>query len=216
MAPFHLKGAVHERAYFFRGWRRQPASAPHRRHEHASVLAQDAAQLYPRRGALRHDCGAPARRGTAKDLRRFQAEQREAGVPEPKMSSIVSTLRFFFTHTLDRPDLAHRLVGVTHPRTLPAAAKPQRSRLPAERDDLPQAPGGAVGRLWRRPSPRRGLKPQGQRHPRIKSGDQRAHVAQGQAWQRRAISQRHALGGYARLASPATIARVSGATGSRR
>jgi hypothetical protein len=160
--------------------------------------------------------GRPPDAATAKNLRRFQAEQREAGVPVPKMSSIVSTLRFFFTHTLDRPDLAHRLVGVTHPRTLPAAAKPQRSRLPAECDDLPQAPGGAVGRLWRRPSPRRGLKPQGQRHPRIKSGDQRAHVAQGQAWQRRAISQRHALGGYARLASPATIARVSGATGSRR
>ena len=47
----------------------------------------------------------------AEDLRRFQVEQREAGVPAPTMNSIVSALRFFFTHTLDRPDLARRLVA---------------------------------------------------------------------------------------------------------
>jgi integrase/recombinase XerD len=56
---------------------------------------------------------------TAEDLRRFQVAQREAGVPVPTMNSIVSALRFFFTHTLDRPDLARRLVRVTHPRKLP-------------------------------------------------------------------------------------------------
>ena len=56
---------------------------------------------------------------TAEDLRRFQVEQREAGVPVPTMNSIVSALRFFFTHTLDRPDLARRLVRVTHSRKLP-------------------------------------------------------------------------------------------------
>lgn len=38
----------------------------------------------------------------AEDLRRFQVEQREAGVPVPTMNSIVAALRFFFTHTLDR------------------------------------------------------------------------------------------------------------------
>ena len=43
---------------------------------------------------------------TADDLRRFQVEQREAGVPVPTMNSIVAAPRFFFTHTLDRPDLA--------------------------------------------------------------------------------------------------------------
>src|SRR4051794_36345348 len=58
-------------------------------------------------------------RATADDLRRFQIEQREAGVPTPTMNSIVSALRFFFTSTLDRPDLARRLVRVAHPRTLP-------------------------------------------------------------------------------------------------
>ena len=43
---------------------------------------------------------------TAEDLHRFQVDQREAGVPVPTMNSIVSALRFFFTQTLDRPDLA--------------------------------------------------------------------------------------------------------------
>ncbi len=47
---------------------------------------------------------------TADDLRRFQIEQQEDGVPVPTMNSIVSALRFFFTHALDRLDLARRLV----------------------------------------------------------------------------------------------------------
>ena len=57
---------------------------------------------------------------SADDLRRFQVEQREAGVPVPTMNSIVSALRFFFTQTLDRPDLARRLIRLAHPRKLPA------------------------------------------------------------------------------------------------
>ncbi|WP_245340418.1 phage integrase N-terminal SAM-like domain-containing protein [Mesorhizobium sp. WSM4313] len=43
---------------------------------------------------------------TTDDLRRFQIEQQDDGVPVPRMNSIVSALRFFFTHTVDRPDLA--------------------------------------------------------------------------------------------------------------
>jgi hypothetical protein len=39
---------------------------------------------------------------TADDLRRFQIEQRDAGVPTPTMNSIVSVLRFFFTTILPR------------------------------------------------------------------------------------------------------------------
>ncbi len=56
---------------------------------------------------------------TADDLRRFQVEQRDAGVPVPTLNSIVSALRFFFTQTLDRPDLARKLVRLAHPRKLP-------------------------------------------------------------------------------------------------
>jgi integrase/recombinase XerD len=56
---------------------------------------------------------------TADDLRRFQVEQQDAGAPVPTMNSIVSALRFFFTHTVDRPDLARKLVRLARPRKLP-------------------------------------------------------------------------------------------------
>ena len=37
----------------------------------------------------------------------------------PSINSSVSALRFFFTVTLDRPDLSRRLIIVRYPRTLP-------------------------------------------------------------------------------------------------
>src|ERR1700689_273331 len=68
--------------------------------------------------------GRPLNTATAEDVRRFQVDQREAGVPVPTMNSIVSALRFFFPHTLDRPHLARRLVRVMHPRKMPAVLSP--------------------------------------------------------------------------------------------
>jgi len=56
---------------------------------------------------------------TADDVRQFQIEQREAGVSTPTMNSIVSALRFFFTITVDRPELARKLVRAKQPRHLP-------------------------------------------------------------------------------------------------
>jgi site-specific recombinase XerD len=56
---------------------------------------------------------------TAEDLRRFQLNQTQAGVQPPSINSAVSALRFFFTVTLDRPDLARRLTVVHQPRKLP-------------------------------------------------------------------------------------------------
>jgi len=56
---------------------------------------------------------------TAEDVRRFQIEQGELDVPAPTMNAIVSALRFFFTQTLDRPDLARKLVRMRHERKLP-------------------------------------------------------------------------------------------------
>lgn len=56
---------------------------------------------------------------TAEDIRRFQLDQQETGVPVPTMNSIVAALRFFFTHTLDRPDLARKLVRTAHARKIP-------------------------------------------------------------------------------------------------
>ena len=37
----------------------------------------------------------------------------------PTINGLVSALRFFFTVTLDRPDLSRRLVLARHPRKLP-------------------------------------------------------------------------------------------------
>src|SRR5215204_7651401 len=56
---------------------------------------------------------------TAEDLRRFQLHQTQAGLQPPGINSAVSALRFFFTVTLDRPDLARRLALVRQPRKLP-------------------------------------------------------------------------------------------------
>src|SRR6202789_3141619 len=56
---------------------------------------------------------------TAEDIRRFQVHQAESGVQPPTVNCSVSALRFFFTVTLDRPDLSRRLVLARHPRKLP-------------------------------------------------------------------------------------------------
>ena len=57
---------------------------------------------------------------TAEDLRCFQLHQAQTGVRPPSINSAVAALRFFFTVTLDRPDLARRLTIVREPRRLPA------------------------------------------------------------------------------------------------
>ena len=53
------------------------------------------------------------------DLRLFQLHQTQTGVRAPSINGSVAALRFFFTVTLDRPDLSRRLVLVRHPRKLP-------------------------------------------------------------------------------------------------
>jgi len=56
---------------------------------------------------------------TAEDLRRFQHHRSQTGVRPPSINSAVAALRFFFTVTLDRADLARRLTIVREPRRLP-------------------------------------------------------------------------------------------------
>jgi len=56
---------------------------------------------------------------TAEDIRRFQIEQSERGMNAPAMNSAVAALRFFFTTTLDRPDLSRKLIRLRYPRKLP-------------------------------------------------------------------------------------------------
>jgi site-specific recombinase XerD len=65
-------------------------------------------------------CGKPPDMATAEDIHRFQVHQRESGVQPPTINCSVSALRFFFTVTLDRPDLSRRLVLARYPRKLPA------------------------------------------------------------------------------------------------
>ena len=61
---------------------------------------------------------------TAEDVRRVQVEPREAGMPAPAMNSHVAALRFFFTTTVDRPDLSRRLIRTPYPRKLPTVLSP--------------------------------------------------------------------------------------------
>lgn len=134
--------------------------------------------------------GRPPDTATTEDVRRFQIEQREAGVPAPMMNSIVSALRFFFAHTLDRPDLARKLYRVPYPCMLPIVLSPDEVArlLQATTCLMPQAPGGAVGRLRRGLAGCRGRDAQGARRR------QRAHVAESREGQRRSVPQCAALG----------------------
>ncbi len=53
------------------------------------------------------------------DLRRFQLHQREQGVQPPTMNGATAALRFFFTTTCNRPDMASYLRIVKQPQKLP-------------------------------------------------------------------------------------------------
>ena len=48
---------------------------------------------------------------TAEDLRLFQLHLTQSGMQPPSINGAVSALRFFFTVTLDRLDLARRLTS---------------------------------------------------------------------------------------------------------
>ena len=56
---------------------------------------------------------------TGDDIRRFQLAQVEGGAQPSKMNAQASALRFFFTMTLGRADLAHQLARTHYPRKLP-------------------------------------------------------------------------------------------------
>jgi integrase/recombinase XerD len=58
-------------------------------------------------------------RAAPEDLRRFQLHQSQSGVRPPSMNNSVAALRFFFTITLDRPEMARHLTFVREPRKIP-------------------------------------------------------------------------------------------------
>jgi site-specific recombinase XerD len=97
---------------------------------------------------------------TPDDVRQFQIDQREAGVSTPTMNSIVSALRFFFTQTIDRPDLARKLVRAAHPRNLPVVlSRDEVVRLLNATTTVKYQAALSVaygaGRAWRRSQPSR-------------------------------------------------------------
>jgi site-specific recombinase XerD len=72
--------------------------------------------------------GSPAT-ATGDDIRRFQLAQVQQGVQPPKMNTQASALRFFFTVTLGRADLAHQLARTHYPRKLPRVLTPDQIAL---------------------------------------------------------------------------------------
>lgn len=63
--------------------------------------------------------GRPPDTATDDDLRRYQIEQTETGLGAPAMNTAVSALRFFYSRSLDRPDLTRKLHRVKLARALP-------------------------------------------------------------------------------------------------
>ena len=141
--------------------------------------------------------GRPPDTATAEDIRRFQVHQRESGVQPPTINCSVSALRFFFTVTLDRPDLSRRLVLARYPRKLPAVLSVEEvGRL------LESAPGTKYKadtrrRLRRGPARVRSGQPQGRRYR------QQAHADPGRTGQGTQGPQRHAF-----PAAPRAVAAV--------
>jgi site-specific recombinase XerD len=66
---------------------------------------------------------------TGEELRLFQLHQTQSGMHPPSINGTVSALRFFFTVTLDRPDLARRLTVVPYPRRIPTVLSVEEVRL---------------------------------------------------------------------------------------
>jgi len=95
---------------------------------------------------------------TAEDLRLFQLHQTRIGMQPPSINSAVSALRFFFTVTLDRPDLARRLTVVPYPRRIPAVLSVEEVTLLLRAATAPKyragfATAGACPRAGQRPDP---------------------------------------------------------------
>jgi integrase len=139
---------------------------------------------------------------TPDDIRGFQLHQRQSGMQPPSINTAVSALRFLFTATLDRPDLARRLTVVRQPRRLPSVLSVEEVVLllqaaPGPKYKAAFATAGACpgeGR-GRRSACLRSRRPQGRRH-RL-----RAHAVAGRAGQGSQGPPCHAVAATARTAA---------------
>src|SRR5258708_14751246 len=73
------------------------------------------------------------------DLRRFQLHQTQTGVRAPSINGSVAALRFFFTVTLDCPEMARHLTFVREPRKIPVILSPEEVARLLEAAPRPQA-----------------------------------------------------------------------------
>jgi integrase/recombinase XerD len=62
---------------------------------------------------------------TAEELRLYQLHLTDTGVRPPTINSAVSALRFFFSVTVDRPDVTKPLTFVAEPRKIPIVLSPE-------------------------------------------------------------------------------------------
>jgi integrase/recombinase XerD len=76
------------------------------------------------------------------ELRLFQLHQTQSGAQPPSINSAVSALRFFFTVTLERPDLSRRLTVVPYPRRIPTVLSVEEVRLLLQAASAPQYTSG--------------------------------------------------------------------------
>src|SRR4051794_35938315 len=67
-------------------------------------------------------------RAAAEELRLYQLQLPEAGVPPPTTNSAVSALRFFFSVRVARPAVTKPLTFVAEPRKNPHRLEPRRGR----------------------------------------------------------------------------------------
>jgi site-specific recombinase XerD len=75
---------------------------------------------------------------TGEDLRRFQLHQTQTGVRAPSINGSVAALRFFFTVTLDRPEMARHLTFVRELRKMPMVLSPEEVARLLDRSTRPR------------------------------------------------------------------------------
>ena len=108
---------------------------------------------------------------TKEDLRRFQLHMAKQQMSAGSINAAIAALRFFFTVTLERPDLVLPLTTVNKPRRAPVVLSQEEvARLleaaPAEVQSRarPEVQSRAQRRLRRGPARLRGRGPEGIRH----------------------------------------------------
>ena len=72
--------------------------------------------LRPAREDVHEFLGRSPDTATSEDLRRFQLHMAQQQIGAPTINSAIAALRFFFTETLERPDLVRPLRLVNEPR----------------------------------------------------------------------------------------------------